>query len=264
MENKHKNIIFSNMMFEIKHDPPGLYESGNSTNGVIIDQRRESKGYYPFLVDHSKRVKQPDRDNGYQNIFRIPAEVFMKEYEFSPENVRRLNAESENNNLGIVIPDKSLTDRLAGKLPIWYLGKDAFIYDVYQERLTPVDGRTPFIPFSRFERVDDEDVDVLDAYYNTVSRQVVEVDPIANGKKRNKNVRYIMIFGPKEVDPVGLARKEGKSDFTYLKIKEGKCIREFHTILNGAPNAMGIIPIITETMNPRIRKAESKRAGFHH
>lgn len=249
-------------MFEITFDPPALTEVGNPKNSVIINQGQESKGYYVFYMDNLKHIKQLDKDSRHLCPSRLPVEIFQPDFIYTAEKIRLLNLESEKNFLGFIMPDQALKDRIDGKLPLWYIGNDAFIYDVIKEQLIPVDGKTLAIPLSKFEPIDDDDVDVRGAFYNTTTRQIAVQAQYRDRTKENE-VKYIMIFGPMEVDPVGVARKEGKPDSAYLNLKEGRCLRENRTLLNDPPNTKGVIPTICETNKPSKERHQKKRGRTH-
>jgi hypothetical protein len=255
MEKCEMYISINRTVFELRSNPARIIEQGKPENTLEMNKGQHENGCFAFQVDDSSNKLLPQNQiQENTRICRVPVRFFKKDILQNQKQYQQLTEKvNEDESYGFKMLNQILLDRINGILPKYHIGEVVFLVDGQKEILIPADGKTEPILYSSFEPADDEDVEVMYAYYDQKNRKVLDHKLIRDTAP--EGIFHLTILGPSEVDPIGRARKGNNPDLSFINFHDQPCVHK--SLLSDCyVNSWGITVVIEDL------KAEEKKFRY--
>lgn len=223
-------IIMEGILFDLDYPNRQIIEVSNPENTTKFSELKQDDTYYTLVLDErtSQKIHTVFENINYSaeaninndinalpffgRLVKIP-KVLLDELPFlEEEEIPNINTVCHRDELGFVMVDEAIRQRLSGKLPTLEINGESYFVNVRLKQLEPKN--LNHSPIKIREEFEVRTSYALQFFMNTKTKQLVEVD--LNSDVAPKDIVFVRIPSLVSLDPIGINRMAGQSGLKLL------------------------------------------------
>ncbi|OMP80024.1 hypothetical protein [[Flexibacter] sp. ATCC 35208] len=191
--------------FDLEHQTGLMYPQGAIQNAISLKNIKSVEGYFPLIYNHKIDSLRPGvlTETIYEHEIKLPTILSLGPIKDN-EVLNNINRDSFENDLGFVVVNETIRNRLLGKMPEIDIMGDKYILNMRDEMLVSTKDFQKQFSFKEFYR--DDELGIVQGWYDFKKKEIenIEQEYITHTPK---NLYLVELPVWHKMDPIGAARR---------------------------------------------------------